>query len=224
LNIITAALEQGRNTLNERESKEVLKSYGIPVTREIEVTNPSSLVAAVREIGFPTVLKACSHKLLHKSEKGLVIVDIRTEEEAFAAFQTIQKKLNDDECGVLVQEMIKGQRELVMGFIRDPQFGPCVMFGLGGIFTEIMKDVSFRPVPLSKQDCIDMMHEIKANKLLGSVRGLPPVDLETLSNILISLGKIGMENDNISEVDINPLIISGNGAVAVDAVIVVNEM
>ncbi len=222
MNIITAALEQGRNTLNERESKEVLKSYGIPVTREIEVTNPSSLPAAVREIGFPLVLKACSHKLLHKSEKGLVIVDLRTEEEALDAFHAIQKKLNGDECGVLVQEMIKGQRELVMGFIRDPQFGPCVMFGLGGIFTEIMKDVSFRPVPLTKQDSLDMMHGIQASKLLGAVRGMPSVDLEALSNILISLGKLGMENDNISEVDINPLIISGSKAVAVDAVIVVN--
>lgn len=224
MNILSAAIEQGRTTLNERESKEVLSAYGIPVTREIEVTEASSFPSALQEIGFPLVLKACSHDLLHKSEKGLVILDLRTEQEAFDAFKRLQQKTKDGQGGVLVQEMVVGQREFVMGFVRDPQFGPCVMFGMGGVFTEIIKDITFRTVPLTKQDCMDMMRGIKASKLLGTVRGLPPVDMDAMSNILISLGKIGVENDNIREIDVNPIIVAGSRAVAVDAVIVLDDI
>jgi acetyl-CoA synthetase (ADP-forming) len=116
--------------------------------------------------------------------------------------------------------MIKGKRELVIGLIRDPQFGPCVMFGLGGIFTEILKDVSFRLAPLEKRDALEMMDEIKAHKILGSVRGMEPVDRDILSEMLINVGKIGVENDTIKEIDINPVIISGSSPIAVDALIV----
>lgn len=224
MNIINAALKQGRNTLDERESKEVLRSYGVPVTREVEITDASSLPEAVSDIGFPLVLKACSPNLIHKSENGLVVIDLRSEAEAQQAFATIQNKMVGDEYSILVQEFVRGQRELVMGFIRDPQFGPCVMFGLGGIFTETMKDVSFRTVPLTKHDCLDMMHEIRAHRLLGAIRGLPPVDVEALIDILLSLGKLGMENDSIREIDINPLIVEGSRVVAVDALIAVNEV
>jgi len=128
--------------------------------------------------------------------------------------------MNGDKGAVLIQEMIKGKRELVVGLIRDPQFGPCVMFGLGGIFTEILKDVSFRLAPLEKRDALEMMGEIKAHKILDAVRGMEPVDRELLSKMLINVGKIGVENDAIKEIDINPVIISGSRPVAVDALVV----
>ena len=119
--------------------------------------------------------------------------------------------------------MIKGGRELVVGLIRDPQFGPAVMFGLGGIFTEILKDISFRIAPLERRDAMEMMRDIKGHKILDDVRGLEAVDLETMADILINMGQIGLENEKIKEIDINPLIISGNKPVAVDALVVLEE-
>jgi acyl-CoA synthetase (NDP forming) len=116
--------------------------------------------------------------------------------------------------------MVKGKQELVVGLINDPHFGPCVMFGLGGIFAEILKDVSFRVAPLDPYDVLDMINEIKGHKILGAVRGMEAVDINILTDILITIGKIGMENENIKEIDINPLIISGNKPVAVDALVV----
>ena len=126
-------------------------------------------------------------------------------------------------AAALVQDMIRGKRELVVGLIRDPQFGPCVMFGLGGIFTEILKDVSFRLAPLEKRDALEMMDEIKAHKILDAIRGMDAVDREILSEMLINVGRIGMENDTIKEIDINPVIISGNRPIAVDALVVLQS-
>jgi acetyl-CoA synthetase (ADP-forming) len=122
---------------------------------------------------------------------------------------------------VLVQEMVKGQRELVVGMTRDPQFGPCVMFGLGGIFTEILKDVSFRKAPLEKRDALEMMREIKGQKILDAVRGMEAANIDVLADILINVGKIGVENDKIKEIDINPIILSKGQPIAVDALVVV---
>jgi acetate---CoA ligase (ADP-forming) subunit beta len=125
--------------------------------------------------------------------------------------------------GILVQEMVKGSRELVVGMIRDAQFGPCVMFGLGGIFTEVLKDVSFRIAPLEKRDALEMAAEIKSAKILGAFRGMPPVDMDLLVSMLINMGKLGLDLDAVKEVDVNPLIVSGNRPVAVDALVVLEE-
>jgi acetyl-CoA synthetase (ADP-forming) len=122
--------------------------------------------------------------------------------------------------GVLIQKMVKGSREFVIGLSRDPQFGPCVMFGLGGIFTEALKDVTFRVAPLSKEDALEMIDEIKTKKILGEFRGSPAVDREALAKALVGVGELGMKYDSIAEIDINPLIISGNKPVAVDALVV----
>jgi len=131
MEIIEKALKEGRTTLSEYESKQVLASYGIPVTKELVVDNVPDLINATKEIGYPLVLKGCSSGIAHKTEKGLIKVDIRNEEEAKAAFEEITANIGAEDA-VLVQEMVKGQRELVIGLTRDPQFGPCVMFGLGG--------------------------------------------------------------------------------------------
>jgi acetate---CoA ligase (ADP-forming) subunit beta len=220
---IRKALEENRTTLSEHESKELLRSYGIPVTREEEVSHEESLLNAVREIGFPLVIKGCAPRLSHKTERGLVRVDIRTEQEALAVFQEIMREMKDENGTVLVQEMIKGPRELVAGLTRDAQFGPCVMFGLGGIFTEILSDVSFRIAPIDKEDAIDMMREIKARKILGAMRGMPTADLDLVADILMKVGRIGLEEKRIKEIDINPIILSGSKPKAVDALIVLNS-
>jgi len=221
--IIQTALKEGRKTLSEYESKDLLKAYGIPVTREFLVHSREECIKAAQTIGYPLVLKGCSPHLAHKTEKGLVRVDIRSDQEAILAFEDLTSRLEGNEKDILVQEMIKGTRELVAGMTRDAQFGPCVMFGLGGIFTEILKDIVFRVAPLEKQDALDMTREIKAHKILGAVRGMPAADLDLLCDILVKVGAIGVENEFIQEIDINPLILSGAKPVAVDALIVLKE-
>ena len=176
IKIIGNALRKGRKTLSEYESKQVLAAYDIPVTKEILIKDKNNLEKAIRKIGFPLVMKGCSAEIAHKTEKGLIHVDIRTVKEAKKAFSEIMAGMKGFDGGVLVQEMIKGRRELVMGLTRDPQFGPCVMFGLGGIFTEILRDVSFRRAPLEKRDAQDMMREIKGHKILDAVRGMEAAD------------------------------------------------
>lgn len=209
--------------LSEYESKKVLASYQIPVTKEIEVDSVEGLVKATQDIGYPVVLKGCASEIAHKTEKGLIQVDIRNDDEARIAFEKIKAGMNGTEASVLVQEMVKGQRELVIGLTRDAQFGPCVMFGLGGIFTEILKDISFRVAPLEKRDALEMMQEIKGHKILGAVRGMEAADLDQLCEILIRVGQIGLDHEEIKEVDINPVILAKGKPVAVDALIVLDR-
>jgi acetate---CoA ligase (ADP-forming) subunit beta len=222
--IIEKALREGRNTLSEYESKALLREYEIPVTREIESADRKDFIKAIEEIGYPLVIKASAPDLSHKTESGLVRVDIRNEQEAISAFEEITAGMNIPGGAVLVQEMVKGPRELVVGLIRDIQFGPCVMFGLGGIFTEILKDTAFRVAPLEREDAFDMMQEIKARKILEAVRGMPAADTDQLADILIKVGQIGLENDAIKEIDINPIILSGAKPVAVDALVVLEKI
>ncbi len=184
------------------------------------VTTLAELDIAAGKIGFPLVLKGCAPTIAHKTEKNLIRVDIRNKDEAIAAFGEITAEMTGSDGGVLVQEMIKGSRELVVGLTRDAQFGPCVMFGLGGIFTEVLEDISFRVAPLTKKDALEMMHDIKAHKILGAIRGMAPADEEMLADILINVGRIGMENNAVKEIDINPVILSKGKPVAVDALVV----
>jgi len=224
MQIINNALKEGRTTLTEYESKQVLASYNLPVTREELVSNPDDLLEAANQIGYPLVIKGCSAQIAHKTEMGLIRVDVRDAEEATAAFREISAAMNGAGDGaVLVQQMVKGPRELVVGLTRDAQFGPCVMFGLGGIFTEVLKDTVFRVAPLEKQDAFDMMQEIRASKILGAIRGMAAADKDMLAEMLITVGRIGIENDRIQEIDINPVIISGGKPVAVDALVVLRQ-
>jgi len=220
MDIIEKVLNEGRTILSEYESKQLLAAYGIPVSREAVVLDPADLKAVLHSIGYPVVLKGCSPRISHKTEKGVIHVDIRNDDEALAAYNEILSKMDQNGDSVLVQEMVKGQREVMAGLTRDPQFGPCVMFGLGGVFTEILKDVSFRLAPLEMRDATDMMLEIKGHKILDAIRGMEQVNKETLGEILITLGRIGLENERIKEIDVNPLIIRKGEPVAVDALVV----
>jgi len=222
--IVREALRKGQQTLSEYESKLVLAAYDIPVTKEILLKDKKNLDKAMAKIGSPLVMKGCSAEIAHKTEKGLIHVDIRTIKEAKKAFNEIMAGLKGFDGGVLVQEMIKGRRELVMGMTRDAQFGPCVMFGLGGIFTEILKDISFRRAPLKKRDALDMMREIRGHKILDAVRGMEAVDRNLLADMLIHVGRIGREIPEIAEIDLNPVIIYKSKPVVVDALIVLKKV
>ncbi len=220
MEIIENALREGRSLLSEYESKQLLKLYGIPATKETLVHHREELAAAAQEIGYPLVLKGCAPEISHKTEKGVVRLDIRNYEEAVSAFDQVMAQMDSRKGAVLVQEMVKGSRELMAGLTRDPQFGPCVMFGLGGIFTEILEDVAFRLAPLATRDALEMMRDIRGHKILDAVRGMEAVDTEALARILISVGRIGLENEQVKEVDINPLIVRGRIPLAVDALVV----
>ncbi len=224
MEVIEKAIKEGRKILSEYEAKLLLNQYSIPTAREVFVRDRNELKDAGQTIGFPMVMKGCSPEITHKTEQGLIITDIRNENEASEAFDEIYEKIKHlKDAGVLVQEMVKGKRELMVGMIRDPQFGPSVMFGLGGIFTEILRDVSFRVAPLDVKEAMDMMMEIGAKKILDPVRGMPAVDIEKLAELIVNVGKIGLENEHIKEMDINPLIISGSTPIAVDALIVLDS-
>jgi len=218
--IIDSALKEGRTTLTEFESKQVLSQYGIPVAREFLCYTMAEMQKAAQEIGFPLVLKGYSPALAHKTEKDLIRLDIRNMGEAENAFNELLERIQDQGKAILVQEMVKGKRELLAGMTRDPQFGPCVLFGLGGIFTEVLEEVSFRVAPLDKRQALDMMEETKAKKMLESFRGMEAADKDLLVHILIQLGQLGLDQEKIKEIDINPLILSGSKPVAVDALVV----
>ncbi len=219
LDIIEKALKNGQKTLSEYESRLVIESAGVPVVPAALVKTKQEAVCEAAKIGFPLVMKGCSAELAHKTEAGMVALNICNIEEVAAVFEEFTDKAKKLD-GVLIEKMVKGSREFVIGLSRDAQFGPCVMFGLGGILTEALKDVTFRVAPLSRQDALEMIDEIKTKKLLGEFRGSPAVDRDALARALVGVGDLGMKYDSIAEIDINPLIISGNQAVAVDALVV----
>jgi len=221
--MIESALERNQSALSEFESKQILSAYGIPVTREALVLQIDEAKAAASEIGYPVVLKACSPDLIHKTEKGLIRMDLRDENDLAEAFRKLHEQIEGQDGALLVQEMVKGPREFVLGMTRDPQFGPCVMFGLGGIFTEVLEDVSFRMAPIEMRDAMEMMKEIRAHKLLDAIRGMDAVDREALGESLIAVGRIGMEHEEVTQIDVNPMIARGSRTIAVDALVVLER-
>lgn len=224
MELLEKALKKKQSTLSEYDSKQLLQSYGVPVTREYLVRSAKEAVAKAAELGYPVVLKGCAAALAHKTESDLVRLALADAKAVRRAFKEIKANAGMKLDGVLVQEMVKGQRELVVGLIRDAQFGPCVMFGLGGIYTEILRDVSFRVAPLEKRDALEMMDEIKGKKILDAFRGMEPADKETLAQALIALGEIGLQHPQVKEIDVNPLILKKSGEpVAVDALVVLEN-
>ena len=219
--LIRAAIANGQRTLSEYDSKRILSAYGVPISRERLVSTAKEARDAARKIGYPVVLKACSADEAHKTEKGLIAVNLASQKELTEAFAMLVKRAGKDYRGAyLVQEMVKGAREIMIGMHRDPSFGPSILFGLGGIFTEILQDVVFRVAPLRKRDATDMMRSIRGHKILDAVRGMPAVDKHVLSRVLLAVSQIALDHPEIAEIDINPLIIRGTKPIAVDGLVV----
>ena len=222
--ILEAARARGQKILTEHEGKALLADYGVAVVEERLVRDLAGAKAAAAELGYPVALKACSVALAHKTEAGLVALrlrDARDLEEAFGAMAArIPAGLTD--VAFLVQRMVSGARELVIGMHRDAQFGPAVMFGLGGIFTEVLADVSFRLAPLSAFDANDMLESIAGKRVLDAVRGMAAVDRTALTGALQALSAIAIDHPSIRAIDVNPLIVAADGRpVAVDALVVI---
>jgi len=220
--ILQNAIRNNQKALSEYESKLVIHEAGIAITTEYLAQTREEAVARASAMGYPVVLKGCSHTLMHKTETGMVMLNLSSDEDVARAYDDIINRSPSLE-GVLVQEMIKGNREFVIGMTRDPNFGPCIMFGLGGIFTEVLKDISFRIAPLTHDDALEMISELKTRELLDEFRGSPAVDKEALAQALVGLGNLACEHDEIAEIDINPLIIAGNRPVAVDALVILKN-
>ena len=224
LEIIEKAEAEGRTTLTEAEAKDLLKSFGIPVVKEISVKTEGDLDNAIISIGYPTVLKGLGSRLTHKTEKGLVKLNLKNKEDVHSAAIYIKDAAGDDLEGFLIQPMLEGKREFVAGLFYDEQFGPAVMFGLGGVLTEAIGDVVFRLAPLTEKEAKLMIQELHAKKLLGDFRGEKAPDMEALLKVLLGLSDIAMTIPEIKEIDINPLLVSADGKVtAVDALIVLGE-
>jgi acetate---CoA ligase (ADP-forming) subunit beta len=219
MELIRKARAEGRSALSEYESKQFLAGFGIPVTVETLAGDAEAAAAAAARIGFPVVLKASGATLLHKTEVQGVVLNLRDAQDVAREAEGL---LRIPGCeALLVQEMVKGGRELVCGLIRDPQFGPCVMFGIGGILTEVIEDIVFRLAPLTPRDARDMAAEIRGRKIVGPFRGEAAVDLDMLAHTLVALGSIGLQHEEVLEIDVNPLKIRPDGKpVAVDALVV----
>jgi succinyl-CoA synthetase beta subunit len=208
-------------TLSEAESKALLARHGVPVPAEALVTTPEDAAEAADLIGYPVVVKLCAAAIAHKTERGLVKLGLRdaASVQATAAELLAAARPEDGDVGLLVAPMVSGARELIAGFLRDDEFGPCVMLGIGGIFTEALGDVAFRLAPLDAADAADLIDDLANQALLGAVRGEPPVDRAALARILLGLAEVGEGDGRIRSIDLNPLIVADGVPVAVDALV-----
>ena len=217
--------KEGRKSLLETEAKTVCMEYGIPVTKFELARSEEEAVKFANAIGFPTVLKIVSSDIIHKSDIGGVIVGLKNSDDVRHGYNQILQNVKKHDpkariAGVLVQEMAPPSTEVIVGAIKDPQFGPAIMFGLGGVFVEVLKDVTFRIAPITEDDACDMISEVKAYPLLKGYRNTPPADIEAIEKILLSTSRLVTDCMEIKELDLNPVIVYEKGAKTVDARII----
>ncbi|MGB5985116.1 MAG: acetate--CoA ligase family protein, partial [Desulfobacterales bacterium] len=218
--IIQQALDAGRRTLDEQSAHQILSAYGVPMVAQQFYSDPDGAVTAAQAMKFPVVLKGVGPKLQHKTEHGMVRLNLGSPEEVRRAAQELLTRDKSRVEGLLLQPQIEGQREFSAGVVRDSQFGPMVMFGLGGIFTEVMEDTTFGAAPLPPGYARQMLRRVRARKLLGAFRGSRPVNQDQLVQILEALSRLALEIPEIQEVDLNPLIADLSGQIwAVDVLI-----
>lgn len=225
--VVTQARSEGRNLLNEVEAKQLLHDAGIPIVTTVLVTTQKEAKTQAERFGYPVVLKIVSPDIVHKSDVGGVKVGLQDGAAVAAAFEEIianAKKAVPDASitGVAVQNMAPEGTEVIVGMTTDPQFGPVMMFGLGGIMVEVLKDVSFRLVPLTERDAVQMIDEIKGRAVLEGVRGRPPADKAALCETILKVAEFVEQHPEVQELDLNPVIAYPDGVIAVDARIVIS--
>ena len=220
--IIQNATAAGRASLSEHDSKQVIADFGAPTAPERLTHSAQEALDAAAELGYPVALKACSPDARHKKEMRLVELALADEAAVRVAYQQLEQRAAGISLeGILVQPMVRGERELLLGMTRVTGFGVCVTVGLGGIFAEALKDVAVRVAPLDEADARDMLAQLRGAAVLGALRGLVPADTGALVRALMGLGRLGLEHSEIKEVDVNPIIIGPDGSVAaVDALVI----
>ncbi|MEO9102603.1 MAG: acetate--CoA ligase family protein, partial [Burkholderiaceae bacterium] len=225
--ILDAVKSAGRDSLTAPEGKQVCDAYGISVPQEGVATSAAEAQKLAASMGFPVVMKIVSPDILHKTEAGGVLVGVQSADEAAKGYDTIlanAKKYKSDAqiIGVQVQQMIKGGQEVIVGAVTDDSFGKLVAFGLGGVLVEVLKDITFRLAPATKEDAISMLDGIQAAEMLKGVRGSDPVNREALSDLIVRVSQLVSDFPEISEMDLNPVFASKDGAIAADVRIVVD--
>ncbi len=230
MEVFESVRRQGRNELIEVEAREVLAAYGLPVARTALATNLEECIRAAREMGYPVVVKIASPQILHKTDVGGVVVGINNTDDLVSAYERVTNNARKffpraDIWGVLVQEMLPPSHELILGMSRDAQFGPLLMVGLGGIYVEVLKDVSFRLAPVSEREAGEMLRELKSYWLLRGARGEVAADIEAAEECILRVSQLVTDFEDLAELDINPLRVleNGKGCLAADARIVLKE-
>jgi len=209
------------STLSESASKELLGRYGVPLADERLAATPAAAAAAADELGYPVVAKLCGDAIAHKTERGLVKLNLTDAGQVRTAAAELLAAATPDDgpVEVLVAPMVKGSRELIAGLVRDEQFGPAVMLGVGGVLAEAVADVAFRLVPLTRLDAAELVDSLATQALLGPFRGEPAVDREALADVLVGLSSAAEADASLVSVDLNPLIVVDGRPVAVDALV-----
>ena len=226
--IMRKALEEGRSSLLSNEAQQICSFHDIPTPRSSLTSSVHEAVLKAKGIGFPVVLKIVSPQILHKSDVGGVVLNVRDEQELQVRYDEMMREVEKRApsakiLGVLVGKMMPASTELIVGGIRDSQFGPSVMFGIGGIFTEIYNDVTFRVAPIEKTDAWNMIHDLKGSRILEGARGKPPADLDSIVDVLVNVSNLMTEHDMINQLDLNPVMVYSDGVCAVDSRIVIRQ-
>ena len=227
--IIDKARTESRTLLTEVESKELLTQAGISIIDTRLATSKEEAISISKQLGFPVVLKIASPDIVHKNDAGGVKLGLKTSNQVGKAYDGIFKAISKEHPqakvqGVSVQKMARPGVEVIIGMSKDAQFGPVLMFGLGGIWVEILKDVSFRIAPLTRKDAEEMVREIKGYPLLTGYRGQEPVDLSKLEDFILKVSDFVEKNQEVKELDLNPVFAYSDGAVAVDARVILEDL
>jgi acetyl-CoA synthetase (ADP-forming) len=223
--IISQVCREGRKALFETEAKAICMEYQIPVTAFQLAKTEGEAVEFAGQIGFPVVLKIVSPDIIHKSDAGGVMLNLKNTAEVLCAYRKILENakkydLQAKVVGIAVQEMAPKSTEVIVGAIKDPQFGQTLMFGLGGIFVELLKDVAFRVAPVTWEDALEMVTKVKAYPLLAGYRNMPKADLDALIGVLLNTSRLVMDYPEIKELDLNPVMVYEKGVKTVDARII----
>ena len=226
--VICGVKREGRNVLTEVEAKELLKQAGIDVVETRLATSKEEALSISKQLGYPVALKIASADVIHKSDAGGVKLDLKTAAQVGKAYSDILKAIKKEYPeariqGVSVQKMARPGVEVIIGVSKDAQFGPVLMFGLGGILVEVLKDVSFRIVPLERRDAREMIREIKGYPLLEGYRGQEPVDVANLEKLILKVSSFVEQHPEVEQLDLNPVFAYSDGAIAVDARIILGE-
>ncbi len=222
--VLSNKIESNQTVLTEFESKELLQEIGISIPSQRLTTSIDETISAAEEIGFPLVLKLIAEDIVHKSDTGAVKLNIKDKHELEAAYKDLMNLPSQKEKKISVQKMADEPiTELIIGMTTDAQFGPALMFGIGGILVELLEDVSFRIAPITEYDAKEMIHEIKGFPILDGYRGKPKADIDAIVNVLLKVSDFVIKHEEINEMDLNPVFIYEKGLICVDARIILKK-
>jgi acyl-CoA synthetase (NDP forming) len=222
--VLKSKIETNQTVLTEFESKELLREIGILVPSQKLTTSKKETISAAEEIGFPVVMKLIAEDIVHKSDTGAVKLNLKSKEDVDKSYTELMQIPSQTEKKISVQKMADEPiTELIIGMTTDPQFGPALMFGIGGILVELLEDVSFRIAPITEYDAKEMIHEIKGFPILDGYRGKPKADINAIIETLLKISNLVIEHEEINEMDLNPVFIYEKGLICVDARIILQK-